>query len=123
MDDGTSGRRFVKTIKNRRVSDGRYIFFSRFISRSCNGLLRRCLVGGNWSNGSYCSSRAANCNNFSSYRNATISGRAVSDMGVYMHQWCRVTLSWAYEPSCKGKYTTGEGVWLVMKMNVIEPPL
>lgn len=49
---------------------------------SCIGLLRRCLVGGDWGNGSYCGSRAANCSSFSSCRYAAFGGRAVSEPRV-----------------------------------------
>lgn len=49
---------------------------------SCPGLLRRCLVGGDWSSGSFCGSRAADCIIFSSCRNASFGGRAVSEPRV-----------------------------------------
>ncbi len=51
----------------------------RFITSSCIGLLRRCIVGSNWSNSSNCGSRCTNCNNFGSNVNANISARLVSD--------------------------------------------
>ena len=40
------------------------------------------LLGSNWDNSSNCSSRATNCNNFSSNANANIRARGTSDTGV-----------------------------------------
>jgi hypothetical protein len=44
-----------------------------------NGSLRRALVGGNWSNSSYCGSRSFNGNNVSANVNANIAARGTSD--------------------------------------------
>ena len=48
---------------------------------SCYGLLRRVILGGNWSNSSNCGSRAANCHNFSAYcGSANIGARGASEL-------------------------------------------
>lgn len=49
---------------------------------SCNGLLRRVLLGARWGDGSYCGSRAAYCNAFSAYGNDHCSARGASEPRV-----------------------------------------
>ena len=46
---------------------------------SAYGLLRRARLGGIWGNGAYCGSRCVNCNVFSSYVDASVSARGVSE--------------------------------------------
>ena len=46
---------------------------------SCRGLLRRALVGGNWSYGANCGSRSVDCSLFGSHVSAVMSARLVSD--------------------------------------------
>ena len=49
---------------------------------SCDGLLRRALLGGDWGVGSGCGSRAVSCRNFSAYGWLYISARLVSSPRV-----------------------------------------
>ena len=46
---------------------------------SCNGLLRRSLVGGSWANASYCGSRCVRCADFGSHVASDISARGASE--------------------------------------------
>ena len=49
---------------------------------SCIGLLRRCLVGGDWDGSADCGSRSAVCRHFSSGRFGSVGGRSASEPRV-----------------------------------------